>query len=1161
MKSTRSALRTRSLAAIGAASCLALVASPLAAQAADGDRWDVSVEHHETGVNNGYQLAFDELNGKVYFTDAKWRSETRGNGTKESAPLDWAGVTLKTDGDTSHSSMRTTFSPYGVAVDGKLGAKGTAVTTTARQQDSDVKYGGGVVIYDIAQGAPTDADRVFEFADGEPVFNGPRRVAVDEQRHRAYVTSLGNSRSGGEGEKSGFIVVLDLTKRGADAVLARVSIPNGAVGVDVDEANNQIYVGSMVGEKLYKIDGDAIDTSAPQDLSLNNGAVTALDASVGANARPTYSPELKRVYSSAYASSGTIAVVDADPASATYGQLIDSIATGPTNAVAVDGDRGLLYSANLGDQKVAVFDTETHDLVHEVPTSGNAINLGINDATGEVWASNFAASGKTDVFTVSETDTTPTPETPAETTTPGRYGNAVVHSAQWTSGQQLVLKGTGWQNTTKTEGSNVAIKVLKNGGALKPVNPAELNGVVENNEVWAWAKGDAAGNFEVTVDFPSAANTQDFTDSIVAEGTQLRIQMLRGTFGTVPNEQAEGLAIDIPIAAPPAPVEPTTEWSHTYAAGSPFATGVNNGYQLAYDDDHDAVYFTDAKWRSEKKNPAGELVETVEGTGKLVEFDANSHAKVADHSFLELTRNDKSRPITVSEGTGKVVAFDAATRAKTEQSFLGLTRNDGSGKESDPFDWSNAADDLKSQSSMRTTFSPYGIAVDGALDGGTIVTTTARQQDSDAKYGGGVVIYTASQGAPTDADRVFEFEDGTPIFAGVRRVAVNENTHQAFVTNLGNSRGGGEDGFIAVLDLTKRGADAVQARITVPDANGAIGVDVDQENNKVYVGSYAGDKLYVIDGDEIDTSDPKDLSLNDDAIEELDAVVGPNARPSYSPELKRVYSSSYDENTIAVVDADPESDGYGELIDTIETGPTNAVAVDGVRGLVYSANLGDREVVAFDTENHEQQFAVPTSGNAVNLGIDPQTRQVWVSNFSSAGVTDVITVVDTQAPAVPENWRELVPGSTEELLQLDQGELKAVQNGTNVTISDIPLEDRDYAFIYGYSAPVALGAHLVAGGSTTVSVAGFAPGQHHLAVYDRTHTLLGYVPFSIAADGTGGSGGQGGVGGTGQGAGAKTGGLSNTGGESLAMLGVAAGALLVLGAGSVLIARRRGSAE
>ena len=242
----------------------------------------------------------------------------------------------------------------------------------------------------------------------------------------------------------------------------------------------------------------------------------------------------------------------------------------------------------------------------------------------------------------------------------------------------------------------------------------------------------------------------------------------------------------------------------------------------------------------------------------------------------------------------------------------------------------------------------------------------------------------------------------------MRRIAVNTKTHKAYVTNLGNSRGSGPDGFIAQIDLlTKK----VEARITVPNALGAVGVAVDEDNNLIYIGTMLAGKQYVIDGAKVKTTDAKDLTLNNDAVTELDAEMGSNQRPTYNSELKRLYVSSFDTKTIHVIDADPASANYGKLLKSIETGPTNSVEVDAERGLLFSANLGDKNVVVFDTNTYEKVLTLPTSGNAVNIGIDPVTRDVWVSNFSNAGKVDVFTITagTNHEPTSPDGATLITP--------------------------------------------------------------------------------------------------------------------------------------------------------
>jgi len=431
----RRALRT------GVALAALSVTAPFAiAQEAAESGWSYTVESLATGVNFGYQLAYDPVSRQVYFTDAHWRVENRGpdgavavertasgkvvafdaasrtvshiysyldltrndGSGPDRAPLDWSGVT--DPATTSLASNRTSFSPNGIAVDGTTTnangeADATIITTSARGRDLSLNYGGHVVIFNASQDAPTDADRLWQFEDGSPMFDGIRRIAVNSNTHKAYVTNFAEARADA-GERPGFIGVVDLQSRTLDA---RVRIPEmfGAIGVTVDEENNLVYVGSMTGGKLFVIDASKVDPSDAQNLDLNAGAITELEADIGENARPTYDPVAKRIYVSAYADpEGVITVVDGDPQSADYGKVIDTVQTGPTNFVAVDAERGLLYSANLGAQEVVVYDADTLDELLRLPTSGNALNLAVDPETHEVWVANFRDASFTDVFTL-----------------------------------------------------------------------------------------------------------------------------------------------------------------------------------------------------------------------------------------------------------------------------------------------------------------------------------------------------------------------------------------------------------------------------------------------------------------------------------------------------------------------------------------------------------------------------------------------------------------------------------------------------------------------------------------------------------------------------------------------------------------------------------------
>lgn len=404
-------------------------------------------------------------------------------------------------------------------------------------------------------------------------------------------------------------------------------------------------------------------------------------------------------------------------------------------------------------------------------------------------------------------------------------------------------------------------------------------------------------------------------------------------------------------------------WSST---GQALETGVQQGYQLAMDDVNRIVYSSDAYWRRENKVPV-----------------------------YDTTGTEVGYTIQALPGTGKLARFDVARRFRlTDISYLGLTRlkplgTEPTSKESDPLDWTGATG--SSVSSIRTNVSPYGVAVDPLTPGGPTVITTAARQSA-------VVVYKAADG-PKDADVIWRTEGGADYFNGLRRVAVNTKTHKAYLTNFGDSRGATPGttfpGNITVVDLVTK---KVEARVTVPGFKGAIGVDVDEEHNRVYVGAMTGENLSVIDASKIKTTDPESFTLNDDAITELPAVVGANARPTYSPELKRVYVSAYNDQTITAVEADPASAQYGQVIAQWVAGDTNANEVDGERGLLYSANLKDNEVKVYSTDDHRELLTIPTSGQALNIAIDPVTRDAWVSNFSAAAKVDILSV-SAPAPA------------------------------------------------------------------------------------------------------------------------------------------------------------------
>jgi len=451
-----------------------------------------------------------------------------------------------------------------------------------------------------------------------------------------------------------------------------------------------------------------------------------------------------------------------------------------------------------------------------------------------------------------------------------------------------------------------------------------------------------------------------------------------------------------PLALTPGANAADGQWSYRI---DPVATGVSQAYQAGFDPVNRKLYLTDAQARTDRR----------------------AKTPVYDSSGAEIGWN---WTYSSTGGSAKVVEVDAASRKVSDTfDYTNLTRLSGK-KENEAHSWEGLADSVLSQSSLRTHFSPNGIAIDpltrydGTIDP-TIITTHVRQQglqpDGTSKgYGGGIVVFRASQGAPTDADRIWQFDDTEPVSDGSRRIAVNTKTHKAFIGNMGTGRSADPNtrrGYVTVIDLPTK---TVEARIAIPAPTGGgdvkdggvIGVSVDEANNHVYVGMISQfvdteqTKLFRIDANGLNTGDAQDKTLNASKVTELAAIVPSNARPHYNAVDKRVYVASYDQGKVTVVEGDPAKTTYGQVIATVDSPSVNSVAADPARGVFYTANLGEQKVTAYSTTTFEKLLDIPTGTNTRpnDVHVDPVTHEVWVGHFSfqssSAQQAQVIKVFE-----------------------------------------------------------------------------------------------------------------------------------------------------------------------
>ncbi|WP_445149773.1 YncE family protein [Baekduia sp. Peel2402] len=357
--------------------------------------------------------------------------------------------------------------------------------------------------------------------------------------------------------------------------------------------------------------------------------------------------------------------------------------------------------------------------------------------------------------------------------------------------------------------------------------------------------------------------------------------------------------------------------------------GINLGYETAIDPVNHRLYATDAQPTTATKTPVKADDGTVTGYVTAVTIPS----------------------------TGKVVAFDTNTNALLRNwSFTGLLGSDGVAGGGYTFGTPNPTTGIATGTNRGTANVPYGVAVDHGVADPTIVTVQTRTSS--------VAIFPQSQTSPKDTDILTAAANG---FFRARTPVVDSTHHKAYFVNYNATTG-----TIAQLDLATK---TVERTIAVP---GAVGLALDEANSILYAGTFgaaAGNVLYVID-------------LTTGTITDTIPGIGNNARPGFDPVGKKVYTANSGDRTISVVDVDPASPTYHQVVKTIAaTGSPNAIAVDADRRLVYSADLGSHLVSVIDADTDEWVLGVPTLGNALDVDVDPATGVAYVSNQYSGSTT------------------------------------------------------------------------------------------------------------------------------------------------------------------------------
>lgn len=470
------------------------VAPAPAAEPVNQPGFSVSTFNLPSATNLSYEAALDTVNRRLYVSDAQGKNVAR------YTPFDAAGVagapweitTQASSPKVVQFSTKTNSYIRDFSFAGLLGSDGvvgggtpfgapaapapgvaTVVTQSATNlQRMTAPYGlsiaplatdnaGAVVPVVIAASTRNKKLIAYQAASNGPVESNvlsgtgnelvhPTHVDVDVRRSIAYVTDWSSS--------VGKVLVIDLNGLGAgDAPVIRASVRvPGANGVSVDQSTGRVYVGSVMGshgfdstgllrDKLYEIDPSKIVANDYLvDPEVNDAAVVSTVTVTGANGRPGVDERTKKVFVG-NSGSGTVTVVDMNPASPTYRSVIDTIQMEPNarpNSIEVDETRRLVYSANLTSKSVAVIDADTNQYLYGVPLQGTALEVDVDPATGTAYATNMRTNSTHGTGTVTAFNVTRIVDVPkGEAGAPGPVGAT---GAQGPAGPAVSVAPTGF---------------------------------------------------------------------------------------------------------------------------------------------------------------------------------------------------------------------------------------------------------------------------------------------------------------------------------------------------------------------------------------------------------------------------------------------------------------------------------------------------------------------------------------------------------------------------------------------------------------------------------------------------------------------------------------------------------------------------------------------
>jgi YVTN family beta-propeller protein len=189
-------------------------------------------------------------------------------------------------------------------------------------------------------------------------------------------------------------------------------------------------------------------------------------------------------------------------------------------------------------------------------------------------------------------------------------------------------------------------------------------------------------------------------------------------------------------------------------------------------------------------------------------------------------------------------------------------------------------------------------------------------------------------------------------------IAVNENTHKAYIANHNSSS-------VTVIDGRTKSVVA-----TVKSGSAPEGIAVNPVTNRVYVACPGDGSVIVIDG-AIDT-----------AIATVKAGSYPQAL-AVNPATNKIYVANNYAHSVTVID------GATNAATTIRVGqgPRGVTAIPATNK-IYTANYGSKDATEIDGPTNAA-VSVPTGKHPWAIASDPRSNHVYVVNEDSASISIV----------------------------------------------------------------------------------------------------------------------------------------------------------------------------